>query len=230
MCSCVFIFNSKFCVCYLLLLLDIYVWLRQIACVWFVRNNKLIGLSILSLCLGVYGRIYIFFLFLVLHGAFKLTNWKCNFIRIFWDERIHFLRSKLASKLKWFLFPEKFVFLSLSLSNFTWKIKPDFSSIYSSFSFLSLSPLPLSVFRTNSPLCIANDKHKNPPETKTKIRKKKYEWILCRRKSTRMKYDPPYTKKPIIKGGAANSNHHSVDEVSLDGSNKLITTYGNTFR
>lgn len=49
-----------------------------------------------------------------------------------------------------------------------------------------------------------------------------------RRKTTRTKYDPPYTKKPIIKG-AANSNHHSVEEVSLDGSNKLIT-YGNTFR
>lgn len=49
-----------------------------------------------------------------------------------------------------------------------------------------------------------------------------------RRKTTRMKYDPPYTKKPIIKG-ATNSNHHSVEEVSLDGSNKIIT-YGNTFR
>lgn len=50
----------------------------------------------------------------------------------------------------------------------------------------------------------------------------------CRRKTTRAKYDPPYTKKSIIKG-TANSNHHSVEEVSLDDSNKLIT-YGNTFR
>lgn len=46
-----------------------------------------------------------------------------------------------------------------------------------------------------------------------------------------MKYDPPYTKKSIAKsyGGAGNANHRSVEEVSLDGSNKLIT-YGNTFR
>lgn len=46
-----------------------------------------------------------------------------------------------------------------------------------------------------------------------------------------MKYDPPYTKKPITKAysSAGNANHHSVEEVSLDGSNKLIT-YGNTFR
>lgn len=49
-----------------------------------------------------------------------------------------------------------------------------------------------------------------------------------RRKTTRTKYEPPYTKKSIIKG-TANSNHHSVEEVSLDDSNKLIT-YGNTFR
>lgn len=45
-----------------------------------------------------------------------------------------------------------------------------------------------------------------------------------------MKYDPPYTKKSINKTyGAGNVNHHSMEEVSLDGSNKLIT-YGNTFR
>lgn len=49
-----------------------------------------------------------------------------------------------------------------------------------------------------------------------------------KRKTNRTKYDPPYTKKPIIKG-AGNSNHVSVEEVSLDGSNKLIT-YGNQFR
>uniref|UniRef100_A0A1B0DA71 Uncharacterized protein n=1 Tax=Phlebotomus papatasi TaxID=29031 RepID=A0A1B0DA71_PHLPP len=57
--------------------------------------------------------------------------------------------------------------------------------------------------------------------------------VICRRKTTRLKYDPPYVKKPIAKtyGGAATANHHSVEEVSLDGSNKLIT-YGNqaTFR
>ncbi|XP_031627825.1 disintegrin and metalloproteinase domain-containing protein unc-71 [Contarinia nasturtii] len=52
-------------------------------------------------------------------------------------------------------------------------------------------------------------------------------FTLCLRKTTRTKYDPPYIKKPIIKG-AGNSNHVSVEEVSLDGSNKLIT-YGNTF-
>lgn len=55
---------------------------------------------------------------------------------------------------------------------------------------------------------------------------------LRRRKTTRMKYDPPYTKKPskaYTGGAASNANHHSVEEVSLDGSNKLIT-YGNTFR
>lgn len=56
-------------------------------------------------------------------------------------------------------------------------------------------------------------------------------WKSIRRKTTRMKYDPPYTKKSIGKsyGGSGNANHHSVEEVSLDGSNKLIT-YGNTFR
>lgn len=52
--------------------------------------------------------------------------------------------------------------------------------------------------------------------------------ISTRRKTTRTKYDPPYIKKPVIKG-AGNSNHVSVEEVSLDGSNKLIT-YGNQFR
>ncbi|KAL9881597.1 LOW QUALITY PROTEIN: disintegrin and metalloproteinase domain-containing protein mind-meld [Glossina fuscipes fuscipes] len=49
---------------------------------------------------------------------------------------------------------------------------------------------------------------------------------LClRRKTTTLKYDPPYTKKPIAKGygGAATAaNHHSVEEVSLDGSSKLV--------
>lgn len=55
-------------------------------------------------------------------------------------------------------------------------------------------------------------------------------WKSIRRKTTRMKYDPPYTKKSIAKTyGAGNANHHSVEEVSLDGSNKLIS-YGNTFR
>ncbi|XP_030378642.1 uncharacterized protein LOC115627181 [Scaptodrosophila lebanonensis] len=49
---------------------------------------------------------------------------------------------------------------------------------------------------------------------------------LCyRRKTTTLKYDPPYSKKPIAKsyGGAATApNHHSVEEVSLDGSSKLV--------
>lgn len=47
-----------------------------------------------------------------------------------------------------------------------------------------------------------------------------------RRKTTRLKYDPPYTKKPISKaygGAGTTANHHSVEEVSLDGSNKLMT-------
>ncbi|XP_046802620.1 uncharacterized protein LOC111677536 isoform X5 [Lucilia cuprina] len=49
---------------------------------------------------------------------------------------------------------------------------------------------------------------------------------LClRRKTTTLKYDPPYTKKPMAKAyGAAvtAANHHSVEEVSPDGSNKLV--------
>ncbi|XP_055390177.1 disintegrin and metalloproteinase domain-containing protein unc-71 isoform X3 [Condylostylus longicornis] len=53
---------------------------------------------------------------------------------------------------------------------------------------------------------------------------------LClRRKTTRLKYDPPYSKKPIAKaygGAGTTANHHqSVEEVSLDGSSKLM--YGN---
>lgn len=48
-----------------------------------------------------------------------------------------------------------------------------------------------------------------------------------RRKNPVRKYDPPYIKKPMAKhGGSVNANHRSVEEVSLDGSNKLIT-YGN---
>lgn len=48
-----------------------------------------------------------------------------------------------------------------------------------------------------------------------------------RRKNPVRKYDPPYIKKPMVKhGGSVNANHRSVEEVSLDGSNKLIT-YGN---
>ncbi|XP_050332244.1 disintegrin and metalloproteinase domain-containing protein unc-71 isoform X8 [Bactrocera neohumeralis] len=50
---------------------------------------------------------------------------------------------------------------------------------------------------------------------------------LClRRKTTTLKYDPPYSKKPIAKGyasaAATAANHHSVEEVSLDGSSKLV--------
>lgn len=47
-----------------------------------------------------------------------------------------------------------------------------------------------------------------------------------RRKTTTLKYDPPYSKKPIAKGyasaAATAANHHSVEEVSLDGSSKLV--------
>lgn len=48
-----------------------------------------------------------------------------------------------------------------------------------------------------------------------------------RRKTTRLKYDPPYIKKPIAKfaGAPAVGNHHSAEEMSLDGSSKLV--YGN---
>ncbi|XP_037919023.1 disintegrin and metalloproteinase domain-containing protein unc-71 isoform X3 [Hermetia illucens] len=53
---------------------------------------------------------------------------------------------------------------------------------------------------------------------------------LClRRKTTRLKYDQPYNKKPMAKaygGAGTTANHTSVEEVSLDGSNKL-TGYGN---
>ncbi|XP_055550304.1 uncharacterized protein LOC129732887 isoform X7 [Wyeomyia smithii] len=51
---------------------------------------------------------------------------------------------------------------------------------------------------------------------------------LClRKKTTRLKYDPPYVKKPMAKyvGGAANANHHSQDDISLEGSNKMM--FGN---
>ncbi|XP_041630683.1 uncharacterized protein mmd isoform X4 [Drosophila kikkawai] len=57
---------------------------------------------------------------------------------------------------------------------------------------------------------------------------------LCyRRKTTTLKYDPPYSKKPIAKsyGGAATApNHHSVEEVSLDGSSKLVYANQTGFR
>uniref|UniRef100_A0A336MZJ4 CSON003544 protein n=1 Tax=Culicoides sonorensis TaxID=179676 RepID=A0A336MZJ4_CULSO len=51
--------------------------------------------------------------------------------------------------------------------------------------------------------------------------------ICLRRKTTRLKYDPPYIKKPMAKftGPTALVNHHTAEEVSLDGSNKLV--YGN---
>ncbi|XP_073834320.1 disintegrin and metalloproteinase domain-containing protein mind-meld isoform X4 [Musca autumnalis] len=49
---------------------------------------------------------------------------------------------------------------------------------------------------------------------------------LClRRKTTTLKYDPPYTKKPMAKAygapPATAPNHQSVEEISQDGSNKL---------
>lgn len=77
----------------------------------------------------------------------------------------------------------------------------------------------------------------NIQKKKSNLRKKKTSWNRCsffhiffgsiRRKTTRLSYDPPYVKKPIAKtyGGQGAANHHSVEEVSLDGSNKLIT-YG----
>jgi hypothetical protein len=55
---------------------------------------------------------------------------------------------------------------------------------------------------------------------------------LCgyRRKTTRLKYDPPYVKKPMAKYvTTANANHHSVEEMSLDGSNKLMFNNQNQF-
>ncbi|BFG01142.1 disintegrin and metalloproteinase domain-containing protein unc-71 [Drosophila madeirensis] len=57
--------------------------------------------------------------------------------------------------------------------------------------------------------------------------------VCYRRKTTTMKYDPPYSKKPIAKsyGGAATApNHHSVEEVSLDGSSKLVYANQTGFR
>lgn len=43
-----------------------------------------------------------------------------------------------------------------------------------------------------------------------------------RRKTTRLKYDPPYVKKPMAKYVAtnANANHHTIEEMSLDPTNK----------
>ncbi|ALC49632.1 mmd, partial [Drosophila busckii] len=49
--------------------------------------------------------------------------------------------------------------------------------------------------------------------------------VCYRRKTTTLKYDAPFSKKPMPKGygGAATApNHHSVEEVSLDGSSKLV--------
>jgi hypothetical protein len=51
-----------------------------------------------------------------------------------------------------------------------------------------------------------------------------------RRKTTRLKYDPPYVKKPAAKYIAtANTNHHSIEEMSLDGTNKLMYNNQNQF-
>lgn len=88
---------------------------------------------------------------------------------------------------------------------------------------------------------------KNPNQLKWKITcKLDVRWniahIFYRRKTTTLKYDPPYSKKPIAKGygggagpgvtGSGNvamgvttnstGNHHSMEEVSLDGSSKLV--------
>lgn len=71
------------------------------------------------------------------------------------------------------------------------------------------------IYISRSPInCVSNV---SPQPTKCTIR----------RKNPVRKYDPPYIKKPMAKhGGSVNANHRSVEEVSLDGSNKLIT-YGN---
>ncbi|KAH8267598.1 hypothetical protein KR026_010842, partial [Drosophila bipectinata] len=48
-----------------------------------------------------------------------------------------------------------------------------------------------------------------------------------------LKYDPPYAKKPITKnyGGPLSApNHNSVEEVSLDGSSKLVYANQTGFR
>lgn len=54
---------------------------------------------------------------------------------------------------------------------------------------------------------------------------------ILRRKTTTLKYDPPYVKKPMAKYvTSANANHHSIDEeMSLDGSNKLMLNNPNQF-
>ncbi|XP_021701471.1 disintegrin and metalloproteinase domain-containing protein 30 isoform X9 [Aedes aegypti] len=49
---------------------------------------------------------------------------------------------------------------------------------------------------------------------------------LCyRKKTTRLKYDPPYVKKPMAKYVTNNANHHSQEDISPDDPNKLM--YGN---
>jgi hypothetical protein len=54
--------------------------------------------------------------------------------------------------------------------------------------------------------------------------------ITSRRKTTRLKYEAPYMKKPIAKYVSnVTANHHSVEEVSLDGSNKLTFQNQNQF-
>ncbi|XP_043067293.1 disintegrin and metalloproteinase domain-containing protein unc-71 isoform X4 [Drosophila bipectinata] len=57
--------------------------------------------------------------------------------------------------------------------------------------------------------------------------------VCYRRKTTTLKYDPPYAKKPITKnyGGPLSApNHNSVEEVSLDGSSKLVYANQTGFR
>ncbi|KAL9695020.1 hypothetical protein quinque_014305 [Culex quinquefasciatus] len=58
---------------------------------------------------------------------------------------------------------------------------------------------------------------------------------LCyRKKTTRLKYDPPYAKKPMAKyvsGANANANHHhSQDDISLDGSKIMFGNQTTQFR
>lgn len=107
-------------------------------------------------------------------------------------------------------------FLSLFLSTRQCSCTFDYSPILRALRCMNFAHRTTMYMTDISNTCI-NHRHQTTFSTK-----------YWRRKSTRTKYDPPYIKKTIIKG-AGNSNHVSVEEVSLDGSNKLIT-YGNQFR
>ncbi|XP_062538565.1 uncharacterized protein LOC134206849 [Armigeres subalbatus] len=46
--------------------------------------------------------------------------------------------------------------------------------------------------------------------------------VCYRKKTTRLKYDPPYVKKPMAKYVTNNANHHSQEDISPDDPNKLM--------